>query len=340
MKNLFYFILLITLMISCDQKKSSKSAALSQTNSVKQQSDYKGTASVTQGVTESHVKNIFVCSGGRITNTGVIEDEDGKQWVVPASNHFTDDKFPFAPDLYNSCNGNNYAHVQEALSNLDGSDILEIDKGGELITAYIFADNYFEMYVNGVPVGKDRIPFTPFNSSLVRFQVTRPFTIAMKLIDWEEDLGIGTEKNRSSDFHAGDGGMVAVFMNSEDQIIAITDEKWKAQTFYTSPVKNLNCVKESGNLRISENCDASDSDDGSAFYGLHWELPEGWKKSNFDDSTWPNASTFTNKIIGVDNKKAYTNFADIFDHQANDAKFIWSSNVVLDNEVVVRYTVN
>jgi hypothetical protein len=43
--------------------------------------------------------------------------------------------------------------------------------------------------------------------------------------------------------------------------------------------------------------------------------------------------------IGVDNKVAYTNFTDIFDNSSADAQFIWSTNVVLDNTVIVRYTV-
>lgn len=49
--------------------------------------------------------------------------------------------------------------------------------------------------------------------------------------------------------------------------------------------------------------------------------------------------TPSTSTIGVDNKTAYTNFTDIFDNAANDAQFIWSSNVILDNEVMVRKTV-
>lgn len=40
------------------------------------------------------------------------------------------------------------------------------------------------------------------------------------------------------------------------------------------------------------------------------------------------------------NKPAYTNFTDIFDEPINDAQFIWSSNLILDNQVIVRHTVN
>lgn len=336
MKN-YIFYGLILIFAACNQSKSIKT--ITQEKIADNASNYTGTASITQGSTNTQVEIIYECVAGRPTDIGVIKSTDGKQWTVPASTNFNNKNFPTAPDLHNPCNGNTYSNVQEAISKLDGSDIIEIDKDGELFTAYIFADNYFEMYVNGIPVGKDKVPFTQFNSSLVRFKVTKPFTIAMKLVDWEETLGIGTEKNQGSNFHAGDGGMVAVIKDIHDTIIAATNENWKALTFYTSPIKDLNCVTETGLIRTSKNCDETDSDDGTSFYGLHWELPMGWEKANFDDSNWPHAVTYTNKTIGVDNKKAYTNFTEIFDNQTNDAKFIWSANVVLDNEVIVRYTV-
>ncbi|MGB5052834.1 MAG: hypothetical protein WBO24_00405, partial [Nitrospirales bacterium] len=234
------------------------------------------------------------------------------------------------------CDGSLYESAKEALAQLDDSTIVPVDKGGQVFTTFIFADNYFEMYINGVPVGKDRVPFTEFNSSIVRFRAKKPFTIAMKLVDWEEHLGVGCEKNRGKDFHAGDGCMVAVIKDESDAIVMKTDGTWKAQTFYTAPIKDLGCVEEIGNVRASKKCDDSDGQDGSAFYALHWKIPDNWMKPDFDDSQWPNATTFTNRTIGVDNKSAYTNFADIFDDKTSDAEFIWSDNVVLDNEVLVR----
>ena len=49
------------------------------------------------------------------------------------------------------------------------------------------------------------------------------------------------------------------------------------------------------------------------------------------------ATVFSNDTIGVNNKPAYMNFSELFFGQK--AKFIWSSNVVLDNHVIVRKTV-
>ena len=300
---------------------------------------YTGSASLTQGLATPTVSNLYTCSGGRIAALGTITATDNTIWTVPAVTNYTNANFPFAYDLHNTCNGHNYANDAAALAALNGSDIVTVDTNGEIITAYIFADNYFEMYINGVQVGKDNVPFTQFNSNIVRFKVNRPFTIAMLLVDWEERLGVGGETNGGFTYHCGDGGMVAVFKDSNNSIIAKTGSDWKAQTFYTSPIMDLTCPTENGSLRLSGNCSTADSNSGNNYYGLHWARPANWTLATFDDSTWPAASLYANAAIGVDNKPAYTNFTNIFDNPTNDAQFIWSTNVILDNEVIVRKTV-
>jgi hypothetical protein len=300
---------------------------------------YTGTASVTQGLATTTTSNLYTCTGGRISAVGTITASDATTWTVPALTNFTNTSFPFASDLNNPCDGNNYANSATALAALNGSDIVTIDATGEIITAYVFSDNYFEMYINGIPVGKDKVPYTQFNSSIVRFKVNRPFSIAMLLVDWEERMGVGAETNGGFTYHIGDGGMVAVFKDASNTIIAKTGSDWKAQTFYTAPIMNLTCPTESGTSRLSANCSTADSNSGTNYYALHWARPANWTTASFDDSTWPNATTYTNATIGVDNKPAYSNFINIFDDVTNDAQFIWSTNVILDNEVIVRKTV-
>jgi len=337
MKEKIPFLILIIFLSSCGGNTSKTTNAT--TTSTSDLSSYKGTASITQGLATTTVENVFKCERGRKTDVGEITSSDGKKWIVPAKTNFQNEAFPFAPDLHNSCNGNTYQNAKEAISKLTESAIVEIDKEGERYTAYIFADNYFEMYVNGIPVGKDHVPFTEFNSSLVQFKVKKPFVIAMKLVDWEEHLGVGCEPNRGKEYHAGDGGMVAIIKDENDNIIATTNKNWKAQTFYTAPIVDLSCVSEEGNYRYSKNCSTEGGQDGTSFYALHWELPNDWMKTDFDDADWPNATTYINQTIGVDNKPSYTNFTSIFDDSENDAQFIWSTNVVLDNEVLVRFTI-
>jgi hypothetical protein len=223
---------------------------------------------------------------------------------------------------------------------LNGSDIVTIDSAGELITAFIFADNYFEMYINGVPVGKDNVPYTQFNSNIIRFRVNKPFTIAMLLVDWEEHLGVGCENNNGFQYHMGDGGMVAVFKDSTGTIIEKTGSDWKAQTFYTSPIIDLTCPSENGFMRLSNTCSTQASNNGNGYYGLHWSKPSNWMDAAFNDSIFPQATTYTNATVGISNKPAYTNFTNIFDDPTHDAQFIWSTNLILDNEVIVRHTVS
>lgn len=297
---------------------------------------YTGTGSVTQGLATTVSSSIYSCPNGRVPGIGSIKASDNTIWTVPAEVNFTNASFPFASNLNNPCTGANYGNASEALAKLNGSDIINIDSNGDLITAFIFADNYFEMYINGTSIGKDNVPYTQFNSNIIRFRVKQPFTVAMLLVDWEENLGLGSENNNGFQYHAGDGGMVAVFKDSTNNIIATTGSDWKAQTFYTSPIIDLSCPTENGTLRLSNNCSTQDSNIGANYYGLHWAKPANWMNSSFDDTSWPNATTYTNASIGVDNKPAYTNFIDIFDNPANDANFIWSTNVILDNEVIVR----
>ena len=275
---------------------------------------------------------LFDCGPrARISAVGKIAAEDGTEWIVPAQTHF--ETATKATDLYNECNGNTMAGIEA----LDLTEVPLLDAGGdEEFVAYIFADNYFELYANGKLLAIDAVPFTPFNSSVVRFKASRPLTLAVMLVDWEENLGLGSEQNRRSAFHAGDGGLVAHIQDIDGKTVALTDNSWRAQTFYTAPLKQRACLKIDGALRDSSACDTSGTDDGTGFSAAHWPIPENWMMPEYDDNTWPMASTFTNKTVGVDNKKAYTNFTSVFDATDEDAEFIWSSNLILDNLVLVR----
>ena len=94
-----------------------------------------------------------------------------------------------------------------------------------------------------------------------------------------------------------------------------------------------------GQTRDSSACDVSGSSDGTANSGAHWSIPDNWVATGFNDTAWPMATTYTNQTVGVDNKAAYMNFSGIFDTPGADARFIWSSNLILDNLVLVRKTI-
>ena len=317
------FFVLLFVILACNVK----STELLVNNS----STYNGSGNITKGIAQTTIHNLLQCDqpGSRISAVGIIKDQEHKSWVVPGTNHY--DQSVMAYDLYNECNAvtpNSMAEVD-----INSVPITKVDEYGEVVTAYIFADNYFELYINSQLIAVDPVPFTPFNSNIVRFQVKKPYSITVKVIDWEENLGVGSESFYGAPYHAGDGGFIASFSDG-----TVTNGAWKAQTFYTAPIKDLRCLTEEGSYRRSSTCNHEDAMDGRNFYGVHWKIPEDVFDIEFDYGKWPNATTYTEAQIGVDNKKSYMNFIEKF--SGSGAQFIWSTNVILDNEVILQYTVN
>lgn len=308
------FLAIICLTTAC--KKSSDVVATTTDT-------YTGTGSVSKGLATTTVSNLFTCMGGRTTAVGTITSTDNKIWTVPAENNFA--TAAKLPDLYNECNGKTPTSISQV--DLASIPTTIIDADGEIITGYIYGDNYYELYVNGKLVGVDAVTFTPFNASYVKFKAKRPIKYAIKLVDWEENLGIGSELNGTDAFHAGDGGFVAAFSDGTN-----TSSAWKAQTYYIAPLVSPNCVVETGTARVSSSCTTPTS--AASSYALHWEVPSTWYESSFDFSSWQSATVYTAAIVGV--KPAYSNFSTQF----GTAEFIWSKNLVLDNLVLLRFTGN
>ena len=295
-----------------------------------------GGRSVTQGRAQTVVENLYRCPievpNTRISAVGTITSADGKTWTVPGDTMFG--KGPAGADLYNPCNKvtpKNTAEVGDP-----NISIVEIHPDGEVITGYIVADNYFEFYVNGKLVAFDSLPYTPFNSVIVKFKVRRPITYAFKLVDWEENLGLGTEKFQGAEWHPGDGGLIARFSDG-----TVTDSTWKAQAFYIAPLASPDDVTEKGNVHFTAPKlgrmypYAAKPTCQDKCYAVHYPLPKDFAAPTFDDSKWPRAYEFTDEEIGVTNLPAYTNFPELFE----GARWIWSYNLVFDNVVVARKTV-
>ena len=288
--------------------------------------------SISKGRAVDNVSRIFECDvpGWRVTAAGTISGQDNQNWTVPAETVFT--SAPKATDLFNECNDVLMANENEL--NPNSIPLVELDKDGEVFVGYLFGDNYFEFFVNGEIIAVDPVPYWPFNTSAVRFKVKRPFVAGVKMIDWSENLGLGSETMRGVPFHTGDGGFVAVFKNADGDVISTTDNSWKVQPYYIAPLLDASCVAAD---RTSENCVVPPKPEAENAYGAHWKLPEDWGSKNFDDSHWQNATLYTNEDIGGSiQRPAYQNFTGLFDDPANDAEFIWSKNLLLDNVVLGR----
>jgi hypothetical protein len=199
------------------------------------------TRSITQGLATATTANLYP-PGQRVSAVGTITATDSTVWTVPSATQFT--TATKAPDLYNDSASPPVtpANISAAAAAIANAPTVVVDADGEVITGYVFADNYFELYVNGVLVGVDPVPFTPFNSCFVKFKARRPVTYAVKLVDWEEKLGIGAELNGADPYHPGDGGFCASFSDG-----TVTNSQWKAQSFYIAPLNDPSLVVEQPN---------------------------------------------------------------------------------------------
>lgn len=278
-----------------------------------------------QGVATIQQSNLFSCSTRRSRPAPIGFKTLGEQtFTVPAKVNFAPSFF--AADLYNDCSGVTPNTLNQA--DLSTVPVKVIDTDGEIITAYIFADNYFELYINGELIGVDAVPFTPFNSSVLRFQVKRPYDIALLAVDWEEHSGVGTESSWLN-AQAGDAGLVTVFSDG-----TVTNTDWHAQTFYIAPLSDPNCVRLKGAARESHLCEINPQLEQNSTWSMHWAIPPNWQTSDHY-TQWPQATFYSPSTIGVNNKSAYMNFRTLFEQ----ADLIWSSNLVLDNAVLYRQRV-
>ena len=250
--------------------------------------------------------------------TGEVTSTDGRTWTVPAAIN----EGAFAVDVYNDCTGSGEnPNWQKQLQTV------VIDPDGVDITGFIFADNYYELYVNGVFVARDRLAMTPFNSTVVRFRAKYPMTYAIKAIDWETKYGLGMEYKT---FNIGDGGFIAYFSDGNG-----THADWKAETFYIAPLDDPGCVRVAGG-RDSSFCSQAvrptcAQKDPHTCQAMHFEVPARWAAPTFDDGAWPRAVIW--RPVEVTGVPAYVNYRELF----GDAEFIWTKSIRLDNLVLARY---
>lgn len=302
---------------------------------------------VTQGPAKKViVENLTKCAhtnpkmNVRVAAVSEITAQDGTVITMPAVTALQKGIGPLSYDLYNECNQITPKNASEVST--AKVPVIEVDPDGDVITGFIVADNYYEMYVNGKLVSVDNTPYTPFNSAIVKFKVKRPYTIAFLAVDWDEHQGLGMEMfpvpvtPKTNKYYPGDGGLIAKFSDG-----TMTDSSWKAQTFYIAPLLDPKEVVERG--AVHEVVGAGGRTHPYArkpgceeqCYAVHYPIPANWQSPTFNDSNWPRAWEYTDVEIGVTNLPAYTRYPELFD----GARWIWTQNLVLDNVIIARKTV-
>ncbi len=162
-----------------------------------------------------------------------------------------------------------------------------------------YADNWCTIFINGKMVAVDAIDFLPHNQISIKILPEYPMTIAVLAKD-NADPATGLEYGNK----IGDGGFILKLGDG-----TITNRTWRAKCFFKGPL-NSNV---------------------SAPTVSHTPIPARWYEVDFDDSGWEFATEYPAERVGPDGDYVATDFTF--------AKFIWTSDLYLDNTVIFRQTV-
>jgi phosphatidylethanolamine-binding protein (PEBP) family uncharacterized protein len=183
--------------------------------------------------------------------------------------------------------------------------------------AEVWADNWFELYVNGKKVGEDSVPITTeksFNSEKIKFSASYPLTIAVIAKDFTENSS-GLEYIGKPNQQIGDAGIILQIREVvSDRVIAQTGHDWRVLTVNKAPL-NPECVTSNDPIN---DCKSSNV-----------KMPSTWASPSYKDTSWKLATEFSKEAVGV--KDGYFDFT-----WTPSAALIWSSDLKLDNIILLR----
>jgi hypothetical protein len=187
--------------------------------------------------------------------------------------------------------------------------------------AEVWADNWFAMSVNGVLVGEDSVPITTeksFNAETFTFTAAYPLTIAIEAKDFKQNDS-GLEYIGKPNQQMGDGGLIAQITDmATGKVVAVTNASWQTLVIHRAPL-NQTCVKDAN---PEKTCTFSSV-----------AAPSQWTTSAFDDTAWKPATIWQAADVGP--KDGYNTIA-----WNPAAKFVWGSDLFIDNTVLLRLKVN
>ncbi|SLN45859.1 hypothetical protein PSA7680_02339 [Pseudoruegeria aquimaris] len=200
--------------------------------------------------------------------------------------------------------------------------LLPATLSAEPFSADVWADNWFELRVNGQQVAEDSVPITTersFNAESFSFEAERPFVLGLVAKDFKEnDTGleyIGTARQQM-----GDGGVILQIFDATGAVAAVSDSSWQCLVIHHAPVEK-SCETVDTPVAGEGACDFTASDE-----------PQGWDQPGFDASGWQAASLYSEAEVSP--KMGY----DTIDWDAS-AQLIWGPDLEQDNTILCRLTV-
>lgn len=192
------------------------------------------------------------------------------------------------------------SHTSTAWSQSPGPTKVRKPQMSDTIKANVYADNAFQLYINGELVAVDSIAFVPHNVISVDILPSYPMTIAVMAKD-NFDPNTGMEYANTN---IGDGGFILKFGDG-----TVTNAEWKAKKISCGPIGG-----DTKHPRVES-----------------VPVPENWYAVDFDDRAWGKAREYSEEEVGP--KQPY------FESDFKGARFIWSEDIALDNIVLFRHVV-
>ena len=192
----------------------------------------------------------------------------------------------------------------------------------ESFSADVWADNWFDMRVNGQLVAEDSVSITTersFNAESFEFEAERPFVVGVTAKDFKQD-DTGLEYIGSRRQQMGDGGIILQIKDSKGAVVAVSDETWRCMVIHKAPL-DKSCAKE------------RDPQPGKGPCGFEASpAPTGWDKAGFDDKAWPRAHPYSARDVRP--KDGYDRIS-----WSRDAKLVWGPDLEQSNTILCRFTV-
>ncbi|MEO9682107.1 MAG: PEBP family protein [Tateyamaria sp.] len=199
---------------------------------------------------------------------------------------------------------------------------LALPLSAETLSADVWADNWFEMRIDGVQVAEDSVPITTersFNAESFAFEAERPFVIGLVAKDFKEN-DTGLEYIGARNQQMGDGGVILQIMDESGELVAVSNDDWQCLVTHSAPL-DKSCESLSKPVAGEAACafDAS-------------EEPDGWDLASFDASDWLQADIYTASEVGP--KDGYDEVIWV-----DSAELIWGPDLEQSNTILCRLTV-
>lgn len=83
------------------------------------------------------------------------------------------------------------------------------------------------------------------------------------------------ENNKGTKFHAENAGLVTYFQDAKGKTDSIIDSSWEAQTFYTSPIVDHDCLVMRDSIHDSSACGKQTEPNAEKASAAHWAVADG-----------------------------------------------------------------